>query len=103
MSKNNNRKEMFFNRAEAVEAEKMYCENCNEKAVFLLKDKDHEFSMGLTTVLQCLEFAIKSGCLPKLPMSWCSDVGDAYDVEFDCDVSYYDEKADKTKGFDPKN
>lgn len=96
-------KEIFFNRAEAVEAETMYCENCCEKAVFLLKDKDHEFSMGLTTVLQCIEFAIRSGALPKLPMSWCADVGDAYDIGFDCDVSYYDERADKTIGFDPKN
>ena len=100
---NINHKEIFFNRAEAVGAEKMCCENCFEKAVFLLKDKDHEFSMGLTTVLQCLEFAIKNSILPKLPMSWCADVGDTYDIEFDCDVSYYDERADKTIGFDPKN
>ncbi len=84
-------KEIFFNRADVERAEKMCCDNCFEQVVFLLKDKDHEFSMGLTTVLECLEFAIKSGNLPKLPMSWCSDVGSSFDLAFDDDVSYYDE------------
>lgn len=97
MSKNNNRKEMFFNRAEAAKAEKMFCENCNEKAVFLMRDKDHEFSMGLTTVLQCLEFAIKSGCLPKLPSSWVGAVERFYDVEFDNSAQYSDYEFQKRK------
>lgn len=51
-------KEIFFNRAEAEDAEHICCDNCFEQVVFLLKDKDHEFSIGLTTVLRCLEFAI---------------------------------------------
>ena len=84
-------KEIFFNRADVERAEKMCCDNCFEQVVFLLKDKDHEFSMGLTTVLECLEFAIKNGNLPKLPMSWCSDVGSSFDLAFDDDVSYYDD------------
>lgn len=90
-------KEIFFNRAEAVDAEKMYCENCCEKAVFLLKDKDHEFSMGLTTVLQCLEFAIENGVLPKLPNSWVGAVERAYNLEFDDSVQYSDYEFQKER------
>lgn len=97
--KNNECKEIFFNRAEALEAENISCENCFEETVFLLKDKEHEFSMGLTTVLQCLEFAIKIGSLPKLPASWTSDVENAFDVQFDDDISYYD--AEKFKERNP--
>lgn len=88
--KNIENKEIFFNRAEVESAEQVCCENCFEQAVFLLKDKKHEFSMGLTTVLQCLEFAIKNGILPKLPRSWCSDVEHAFDIMFDEEISYYD-------------
>lgn len=90
-------KEIFFNRAEAVEAEKMHCENCFEEAVFLLKDKDHEFSMGLTTVLQCLEFAVRNGCLPKLPNSWVGAVERFYNVEFDGSTQYSDYEFQKRK------
>ena len=90
-------KEIFFNRAGAVEAEKICCENCCEKAVFLLKDKEHEFSMGLTTVLQCLEFAIRNGCLPKLPNSWVGAVERAYNLEFDDSTQYSDYEFQKRK------
>jgi len=83
-------KEIFFNRAEILEAENMSCENCFEQVVFLLKDREHEFSMGLTTVLQCLAFAISQGELPKLPRSWCSDVEHAFDIMFDEKISYCD-------------
>lgn len=95
----NNHKEIFFNRAEALAAENISCENCFEAVVFLLKDKDHEFSMGLTTVLQCLEFAVKSGSLPKLPVSWLSDVEGAFGIQFDDDISYYD--SDRLKERNP--
>lgn len=94
-------KEIFFNRAEIENAESMLCDNCFERVIFRLKDNDHEFSLGLITILECLEFAIKNGDLPKLPRSWCADTGDAYNIEFDDDISYYDERADKTIGFNP--
>lgn len=82
----NKNKEIFFSRAEVKEAERVSCENCFEQVVFMLKDKDHEFSMGLTTVLECLSFAIKNGDLPKLPLSWVYSV---YGASLD-DISYYD-------------
>lgn len=83
-------KEIFFNRAQVENAERIHCDNCFEEVVFMLRDKDHEFSVGLISVLVCLEFAIKTGNLPKLPASWCSDVGAALNIAFDEDVSYYD-------------
>lgn len=89
---NINHKEIFFNRAEVEEAERISCDNCFESTVFLLKDNTHSFSMGLSTVLECLEFAIKNGDLPKLPASWCDKVGDTYDLAFDDDVTYFDYK-----------
>lgn len=63
-------KEIFFNRAEVEEAENICCKNCFEQVVFLLRDKEHEFSMGMTTVLQCLEFAENEGEIPPLPSDW---------------------------------
>lgn len=83
-------KEIFFNRAQAEGAERIHCENCFETVVFLMKDKEHKFSVGLMTVLECLEYAVKSGDLPKLPQSWCSDVEAAFNIAFDEGVSYYD-------------
>ena len=68
-------KDIFFNRAEIENAESIACENCFEDIVFYLKDSNsHEFSMGLSTVLECLKFAIEHGDLPKLPLSWISRV-----------------------------
>lgn len=64
----------FFNRAEVEEAERICCNKCFEPVIFMMRDKEHEFSIGLTTVLECLAFAIQNGDLPKLPQSWLTDV-----------------------------
>lgn len=96
MNKQKN-KEIFFNRTDVLSAEKICCENCFERVVFLLKDKEHEFSMGLTTVLQCLEFAIRSGALPKLPSSWVGATERFYNVEFDDSTQYSDYEFQKTR------
>ena len=87
---NSDKKEIFFNRAEVQKAEEMHCDICFEEVVFLLRDKDHDFSMGLTSVLECLAFAIVNGSLPKLPESWVSDVENTLGVHFDEEISYYD-------------
>lgn len=89
----NKNKEIFFNRAEIEKAEQICCENCFEQVVFMLKDKNHEFSMGLTTILECLKFAIENGDLPKLPLSWVNLVyGDSIS-----EISYYDEEHNKKR------
>lgn len=76
-------KEIFFNRAEVENAEQIVCDNCFEEIVYMLRDSHgQEFSLGLTTVLECIAFAISEGNLPKLPISWLSDVDHAYGTAF---------------------
>lgn len=89
---NVDKKEIFFNRAEVKEAERIYCDNCFENVVFLLKDNDHEFSIGLSTVLECLIFAIQQGELPKLPQSWlsCADIVCDTKFSFNEEFCYHD-------------
>ena len=43
------------------------CQECGEDYLFLMKDKDHEFSIGLRTILSCLAIAEKEEAVPKLP------------------------------------
>ncbi len=96
MEKSDNIEKALGNRAEVKSAEDMCCDNCFEQVVFLLKDKDHEFSLGLETVLECLAFAIKNGNLPKLPSDWLRHVDSIYrsGFAFDEDLCYhvYDKK-----------
>ena len=68
------KKEIFFNRADVKKAERLHCDNCFDQVVFHLRDSsDREFSLGLSNVLECLVFAIQTGSLPKLPLSWLAD------------------------------
>lgn len=76
-------KEIIFTRADMEAAERICCDNCFEQLVFMLKDKEHEFSVGLTTILECLEFAILDGDLPKLSSDWIEAVQSRYDILFD--------------------
>lgn len=80
-------KEVFFNRADLNKAEQTYCDNCFEQVVFYLRDsRNREFSLGLSTVLECLVFAIQKGNLPKLPLSWISD------ADFVCNTSFAEDE-----------
>lgn len=92
--KDSNLKEIFFNRADVESAERVVCDKCFEHIVFMLKDNNHEFSVGLSTILECLAFAISSGDLPKLPLSWLADVDHVYGTGFseNEDISYYDRR-----------
>lgn len=88
-------KEMFFNRADVEKAEQVICDNCFEHIVFLLKDsQNREFSLGLRTLLDCLAFAINEGNLPKLPVSWLSDVDHNYGTAYseNEDIFYSDNR-----------
>ncbi len=90
---NSELKEIFFNRADIKSAERMVCDNCFEHIIFMLEDsKQHKFSVGLRTILECITFAIKNGDLPKLPRSWLDDIDQVYGTAFssDEDISYYD-------------
>ena len=85
-------KEIFFNRAEVEKAEHINCDNCFDPVVFMLKDKEHEFSIGLETILKCLFFAVEKGDPPKLPSSWLKQVHQYYRTTLanEEDICYYD-------------
>ena len=51
--------ELLNNRVMLDGEEEMVCDNCWETVIFHLKDKNNEFSMGLSTVMECLIFAIQ--------------------------------------------
>lgn len=45
-------------------------ECCPEELIFAMRDKYHEFSLGLTTILECLQIAESEGYVPELPIAW---------------------------------
>ncbi len=80
--KKHNFEKALTNRAELQESENIACNNCSEPVIFHLKDNTHEFTMNLTTVLECLAFAIQTGELPKLPFGWISEVDRVLDTDY---------------------
>lgn len=60
------------NRADLLQpqGEEVFCPSCGEELIFGMKDKHHDFSIGLTTVLECLAVAEIQGYVPKFPDEW---------------------------------
>lgn len=58
------------------------CPICQEELIFEMKDKHHDFSLGLVTVLQCLRLAEENGYVPKLPTEWWVQVHLCYEHSF---------------------
>jgi len=54
------------------------CERCDEPILFALRDRFHEFSLGLLTVLECLIIAEDRGHVPRLPEGWWVDLANRY-------------------------
>lgn len=58
---------MLENRATVCAGNKeILCPRCDEPFVFGMKDNFHEFSIGLTTILECTAIAEHLGYLPQL-------------------------------------
>ncbi|SDP01787.1 hypothetical protein [Desulforhopalus singaporensis] len=51
-----------------------WCENCDERLIFSLRDDHHEFSLGMRTILECLKFAEEQGEIPKIPRKWWNKI-----------------------------
>ena len=66
----------LFNRADLVESTKdPVCSECDELAIFALRDsKGNEFSLNLSTILECLKFAENQGVLPPINESWWIEI-----------------------------
>ncbi len=72
-----NPKDIYENRAlqtDPDKAEQVNCLDCNEELAFAMRDKHHEFSIGLRTVLQCLRLAEQEGNVPPLPIEWWNKI-----------------------------
>lgn len=52
------------------EAAENDCERCGDPLIFAMQDRQHQFSLGLVTVLQCLRVAEREGFVPALPPEW---------------------------------
>lgn len=51
-----------------------------EQLYFELEDKDHVFEIGLKTLLECILFGAKEKQIPKLPLTWYTEVCSRYDI-----------------------
>ncbi|MCB1733673.1 MAG: hypothetical protein H6981_01375 [Gammaproteobacteria bacterium] len=56
------------------------CPECLDEMVFALRDRHHTFSVGMSTILQCLALAQEEGAVPVLPSPWWLDVVRRYKV-----------------------
>lgn len=46
------------------------CDVCEEALLFAMRDNHHEFSINLTTILECLRVAEQRGEVPPLSKDW---------------------------------
>jgi hypothetical protein len=66
-----NHENILKNRAEfANTANKIDCQECFEPLIFAMKDNEHDFTIGLITILQCLEVAENTNVIPKIGCEW---------------------------------
>jgi hypothetical protein len=67
-----NHDEVLNNRAQlsGAPATETDAQSCGHHLLFALRDKHHEFSLDVVTVLQCLQFAEDQGAIPVLPEDW---------------------------------
>lgn len=71
------------NRADLASADTQDFSVYEEEMVFALQDRHHKFSMGLSTILQCLRMAEREGGVPKLPSDWWIQVTRRYSIILD--------------------
>lgn len=71
-----NHSKILHNRATRTHdaPKELLCSACDEALVFAMRDKYHSFSLGLLTVLECLNQAEERGDVPALPNAWWSDI-----------------------------
>ena len=68
------------NRAHRTEEppEDLYCGCCSNHLLFAMRDEHHEFTLGITTILECLLAAVDQGAVPPLPDEWWREVVNHY-------------------------
>ncbi|MBU2771244.1 hypothetical protein HFQ13_03095 [Acidithiobacillus sp. VAN18-1] len=63
-------KDILDNRVSPAGADAQGFSMIEGEIVFALQDRYHQFSMALSTVLQCLRMAEQEGGVPHLPSDW---------------------------------
>lgn len=49
--------------------------------VFAMQDKHHQFTLGLSTILECLHAAEQEGAVPRLPEDWWLALSTRYNLD----------------------
>lgn len=72
--------EIFENRAhpEADGTREVICPHCDEMLVFAMKDREHEFSIGLSSILECMVIAEHMGHVPPFSDEWWASLVGRY-------------------------
>ena len=58
-----------------------YCDSCSNHLLFAMRDYHHEFTLGITTLLECLMAAEDQGAVPVLPNDWWNAVISHYKLD----------------------
>lgn len=84
MANSESNAEHLSNRAHALSSSphEHACPQCDEELLFAMRDKHHEFSLGLSIVLQCLQLAEQNGHVPRLPDEWWTQLRLRYEHAF---------------------
>ncbi|MCL2872293.1 MAG: hypothetical protein FWF41_04850 [Betaproteobacteria bacterium] len=53
---------------------------CNNHLLFAMRDNHHEFTLGVTTVLECVWIAEQQGFVPELPNEWWHQIINHYNL-----------------------
>lgn len=53
-----------------IVGEPKYPDCCDDTLMFGMRDNHHAFSIGLSTILECLRYAEREGEVPRLPEGW---------------------------------
>ncbi len=71
-----NHDEVIENRAmlQQEDAKKISCPTCDETLVFGMRDSQHDFSLGLLTVLECIAIAEKHEQVPPISQKWWDQI-----------------------------
>lgn len=61
--------------------EKHICEDCSDRMIFALRDNETTFTVGVTTIMECLILAAREGALPELPYEWLRQAESYCDID----------------------
>jgi hypothetical protein len=70
----------FRNESGTITAKEKFSDCCADPLLFAMRDKHHEFFMGLITILQCLRVAEENGHVPHLPEDWWVQLAVRYNL-----------------------